>query len=103
MTRSNASEAQSNQSDHHNQHIQSNQHSQTKKNRTRFNKESYISHTQMDYIEVEELISFDIYFDKIIVFPYLIQVSLCNQAFHLVCINKRQNCWITTASRNLTK
>ncbi len=42
---------------------------------------SYISHNQMDYVEV----------------------SLCDQSIHFVCINKRQNCWITVGSRKLTE
>jgi pleckstrin family protein M 2 len=47
----------------------------------KFKKESFISFNQMDYIEV----------------------ALCDQAIHFVCINKRQTCWLTTASRLLTK
>lgn len=47
----------------------------------KFIKEAFINHDQVDYIEV----------------------SLGDQSIHFVCINKRQNCWITTASRNLTK
>jgi len=46
----------------------------------KFKKESFINYNQMDYIEV----------------------ALCDQAIHFMCINKRQNCWITTASRMLT-
>jgi hypothetical protein len=46
----------------------------------KFKKESFINYNQMDYIEV----------------------ALCDQAIHFMCINKRQNCWITTASRILT-
>ena len=49
--------------------------------KNKFIKESFINFNQMDYIEV----------------------SLCDQAIHFMCINKRQNCWITTASRMLTK
>jgi hypothetical protein len=47
----------------------------------KFNKEAFIGHGQIDYIEV----------------------SLGQQAFQLVCINKRQNCWVTTASKHLTQ
>lgn len=53
----------------------------TSKISNKFRKESFISFNQMDYIEV----------------------ALCDQAIHFMCINKRQNCWITTASRMLTK
>ena len=48
---------------------------------SKYTKEAFISHTQIDYIEV----------------------SLGQQAIHLACINKRQNVWITTASKNLTQ
>lgn len=51
------------------------------RDRVKYKKDSFINHAQMDYIEV----------------------SLNDQAFHLVCMNKRQNCWITTASKDLTK
>lgn len=53
----------------------------TSKISNKFRKESFINYNQMDYIEV----------------------ALCDQAIHFMCINKRQNCWITTASRMLTK
>ncbi|CAF0978825.1 unnamed protein product [Brachionus calyciflorus] len=49
-------------------------------NAIKYEKELFINHEQMDYIEV----------------------SLGDQSIHFVCFNKRQNCWITTASRNLT-
>ena len=52
----------------------------TSKNKNKFKKESFINFNQMDYIEV----------------------ALCDQAIHFMCINKRQNCWITTASRMLS-
>jgi hypothetical protein len=58
-------------------HLPSRRHSHIPK----FVKEAFISHSQIDYIEV----------------------SIGQQAFQLVCINKRQNCWITTASRLLTQ
>lgn len=50
-------------------------------NAIKYEKELFISHDQIDYIEV----------------------SLSDQSIHLVCYNKRSNMWITTASRNLTK
>lgn len=54
---------------------------ETTNNNKKFEKISFINHNQMDYIEV----------------------SLCDQAIHFVCINKRQNCWITFGSRKLTE
>lgn len=47
----------------------------------KFIKEKFVSHKQIDYIEV----------------------SLEAQALHLVCTNKRQSCWITLASRTFTQ
>lgn len=46
-----------------------------------YKKELYINHAQLDYIEV----------------------SMEQQAVHIVCMNKRQSFWITTASRLLTE
>jgi hypothetical protein len=57
------------------------QQQQTTASLVKYNREAFIGHNQIDYIEV----------------------ALNEQAFHLNCINKRQNCWITTASRELTK
>lgn len=58
----------------------------------------------MDYIEV--LFSFK-YINrnnyKNIENFKIIQVSLGDQAIHIVCINKRQNTWITLGSRKLTE
>lgn len=55
--------------------------SPNRNNRTRFKKDSFINHSNIEYIEV----------------------SLGEQAFHVVCIAKRQNIWITTGSKNLTR
>lgn len=46
-----------------------------------FKKELYVSHAQVDYIEV----------------------GLEGQTIHMACMNKRQSFWITTASRLLTE
>ncbi|RNA31491.1 pleckstrin homology domain-containing family M member [Brachionus plicatilis] len=49
-------------------------------NAIKYEKELFMSHEQIDYIEV----------------------SLGDQSVHFVCFNKRSNLWITTASRILT-
>lgn len=46
-----------------------------------FKKESYVSHAQVDYVEV----------------------GLEGQTIHMACMNKRQSFWITTACRLLTE
>lgn len=50
-------------------------------NTKQFINEKFVSHKQIDYIEI----------------------SLEAQAFHLVSTNKRQSCWITLASRTFTQ
>lgn len=50
-------------------------------NAIKYEKELFLSHDQIDYIEV----------------------SLNDQSIHFVCFNKRSNLWVTTASRILSK